>query len=765
MSTSRTASFSIEDRSQLIYALTEAAELEHLLMCQYLFSAFSMKSHLHELPNADRKFHQIELIRAWKQAILRIAREEMQHLTYANNLLIAVGGAPYFARPNFPSANRFYRSGPTSPGLEMSLESFRPDTVDRFIRFEEAAPQRLPLESLLAAVPDPNYYQSIGELYGAIDQAFDKVSIVDMFGEYDPFDESGDSIRLIRQPDMKNTVDNPEDAHKLIKMIVTEGEGSTSNDPQAHVNIFRRIRAELQQELKEDPKFEPARQVVSNPLVRWHDDIDSDLRSPKHIIDKATDDGLQYGLLQLFNGAYEILLNWLSQLFARQGSRAELNALQTLTFMPYMTEVVRPLGELLTRVPIQTGKTENLGASWEVTSNNFMVPKGKVTGLMTIERLTELSAASEKLCKLLDNKNLSAQATDLRFLQKTFANLLTEFQSRMKYGWPPKDNDTEATYSEATQKKSFWMSSKTVPPVLELEFQGWLQCRLATDVDGAHEPRGVTGNAFAIGSEPDLDRVIRLQPDGTTVRSHCPPIGVAVTAARVLESAQHAPQTGLPYPSLVGARVHLLGEPKFEGRNHLVSEDGEPIDPFDLLIEAGPGMKLRRSVDSRKSIVDMSPTERRGTGRYPVGVTATVLNFRENARRIGVVTSPRQYIEARINALKGDLDKVANPISEEAEALGFRIAVISQAITSPSIRWVRFFFDAAYYHSLSGPMDLDIEKIEPKISPIRPPGGAGPDPSRWAINYHIGLFDTDALSAYMFGILRIPLESFPGCKA
>src|SRR5713101_4918345 len=116
----------IENRSQLIYALTEAAELEHLLMCQYLFAALSFKTHLRELPNAQRKFHQIELIRSWKKAILNIAREEMQHLTYVNNLLIAVGGAPYFSRPNFPSSNRFYRSGPNSPGLEMSLENFRP---------------------------------------------------------------------------------------------------------------------------------------------------------------------------------------------------------------------------------------------------------------------------------------------------------------------------------------------------------------------------------------------------------------------------------------------------------------------------------------------------------------------------------------------------------------------------------------------------------------------------------------------------------------
>jgi hypothetical protein len=33
----------IEDREELIYMLSEAASLEHMIMCQYLFAAFSLK--------------------------------------------------------------------------------------------------------------------------------------------------------------------------------------------------------------------------------------------------------------------------------------------------------------------------------------------------------------------------------------------------------------------------------------------------------------------------------------------------------------------------------------------------------------------------------------------------------------------------------------------------------------------------------------------------------------------------------------------------
>ena len=47
---------------------------------------------------------------------------------------------------------------------------------------------------------------------------------------------------------------------------------------------------------------------------------------------------------------------------------------------------------------------------------------------------------------------------------------------------------------------------------LWIKFEGWFQCRLATDPDPADEPRGVDGYIHAIPSERDLDRIIRLQP-------------------------------------------------------------------------------------------------------------------------------------------------------------------------------------------------------------------------------------------------------------
>jgi hypothetical protein len=134
--------------------------------------------------------------------------------------------------------------------------------------------------------------------------------------------------------------------------------------------------------------------------------------------------------------------------------------------------------------------------------------------------------------------------------------------------------------------------------MLTLNFEGWFQCRLATDPDPSDELRGVSGWTLAVAGEEDLDRVIRLQ-EPVSRRSHGPGVGVVVRIVTVDE--RHIP--GHP---LVGGQVELLDGPKFEGRNGIVAEDAaEGIDPFHLRITSG-GVTLRR-----KDILDPQNPERK----------------------------------------------------------------------------------------------------------------------------------------------------------
>ncbi len=120
-------------------------------------------------------------------------------------------------------------------------------------------------------------------------------------------------------------------------------------------------------------------------------------------------------------------------------------------------------------------------------------------------------------------------------------------------------------------------------PTLEVRFQGWFQIRLATDPDTTDEPRGVSGYTFALPGEPDLDRVLRFQSEGTTLRPGSPLVtrdtfGVAVHEVALRGEAA----TGHP---LVGAPVRVPADAKFHMRNYVLT-DGEAgtecIDPFGL---------------------------------------------------------------------------------------------------------------------------------------------------------------------------------------
>src|SRR5258705_282393 len=95
-----------------------------------------------------------------------------------------------------------------------------------------------------------------------------------------------------------------------------------------------------------------------------------------------------------------------------------------------------------------------------------------------------------------------------------------------------------------------------------IHFQGYFQCRLATDPDAFDDPRGRFGWTFAYDGQPDLDRVIRLK-DPIAPRSHSPQVGVRVVD--VGGDTAHL---------LVGADVELLENAKFEGRNGSIAQSG-----------------------------------------------------------------------------------------------------------------------------------------------------------------------------------------------
>ena len=98
--------FAVNDREELIYLLTEAAQFEHVVMCTYLYAQWSLKKDESEGITATEK----EAIDRWRSLIRSVALEEMLHLALVNNLMAAFGATPHFARPDFPIRQEYFPS-------------------------------------------------------------------------------------------------------------------------------------------------------------------------------------------------------------------------------------------------------------------------------------------------------------------------------------------------------------------------------------------------------------------------------------------------------------------------------------------------------------------------------------------------------------------------------------------------------------------------------------------------------------------------------
>jgi len=82
-------------RDYTIFLLTIAAQIEHSLMVQYLYAAYSLGGPQTPEDQRDR-------VAAWRQVILGIAKEEMGHLATVQNVLKFLGAPLALDREDYP---------------------------------------------------------------------------------------------------------------------------------------------------------------------------------------------------------------------------------------------------------------------------------------------------------------------------------------------------------------------------------------------------------------------------------------------------------------------------------------------------------------------------------------------------------------------------------------------------------------------------------------------------------------------------------------
>ena len=387
------AEFVIEHREALIYALCQAAELEHGIMCQYLFAAFSLKQSTEEgLTEAEAA----AAVR-WRKQISHVAAQEMLHLALVHNLLSAIGAAPHLARPNLPVPANHYPAG-----VQLALIPFGEQALRHFMFLERpegmdladaeglaAVGQAVPLLSERDIVPQGQDFATVGHLYRSIEAGFEHLA-----------GTRGEDWLFVGPPRAQATSGNfrwPElvcvtglaSARRAIEEILEQGEGPRGVWRDAHFGQFVNILDEYQQLCAANPGFDPVRPVLA-ANVRPHD------RDADHPV---IGDPLTARVTDLFNVSYEILLQIFERFFAHtEESDDQLQVLADAT-IALMVRVIRPLGGLITTLPVgpaHPGRTA--GPSFELFyENDYLMPHREAAWALLAERLDQAAWLCEAI--------------------------------------------------------------------------------------------------------------------------------------------------------------------------------------------------------------------------------------------------------------------------------------------------------------------------------------------------------------------------------
>ncbi|MES2829357.1 MAG: ferritin-like protein [Bacteroidota bacterium] len=406
----------INTREELLNALVEAAELEHGLLIQYLFTAFSFKRREDEGITPSQQL----LIEDWEKTILSVAHQEMYHLGNVCNLLSAVGGSPRFERPNFPQPLKKYYP------FDFQLERFNDESLYRFIVFElpegeppPSLPKGLPGEknSKFKAefAPDPIVYNHIGELYKRIEEGFLNIPEEKLFiGPHNEQDSDQWTLRLTM-----HTVKDRNSALKAIKEIVEEGEGTPAARLNSHYDKFLKVREAYNDEKSLDAAFEPARTVVINPQTREHRDAGGGVT--------VISNPITLKVAELFNTTYATMLTMLIQYYNYGGETDKQREMLRDSSRRMMSALIRPLAEILTELPVSESLEQGMaGPGFEIYGPLSQSSKIAIRWVILEERLLQ---HIEDIDQILMDVSAYPALSRIPKLRDNFVNTLINLKS------------------------------------------------------------------------------------------------------------------------------------------------------------------------------------------------------------------------------------------------------------------------------------------------------------------------------------------------
>src|SRR5690349_4981161 len=376
----------VEHREHLWNLLIQASQVEHLIMCQYLYASFSLKTG----PDEGLTAEQGGAVARWHEVLTGIAIEEMLHLALVANVMTAIGAAPSLTRPNFPRRSEYL-----PPGVQFALLPFGDAALTHFLYLERPeGMERADAEGFLPGPPpDPiaadelmprlQDFATVGHLYRGIEDGLSHLA--ERLGERVLF---AGPARAQATPDLFRwpqliAVSDLASARAAIDEIIEQGEGARGHWQPAHYGRFLGIWEEYQSLRKQDPEFEPARPVIP-AFTRQPFDI----AEPQPLLT----DPVTRRVAESFNLSYEVLLQLLTRFFTHTDETDE--QLRTLVEAAFglMAGVMRPLAGALTAMPAgpeHPGRTAGPTFEMYYQMGNF-VPWREAAWALLLERVAVL---------------------------------------------------------------------------------------------------------------------------------------------------------------------------------------------------------------------------------------------------------------------------------------------------------------------------------------------------------------------------------------
>jgi CDGSH-type Zn-finger protein/uncharacterized Fe-S cluster protein YjdI len=366
-------------RELLIHRLYEAAELEHNLMCTYLYAAFSLDVDAH--PAVAR----------WRQAIIAVATEEMAHLANVWNITSALGGTPQFGRTNFP-----LEPGGLPASIVVKLAPFSRDVIQHFVYLERPADSSEPEGAGFAPefrfhrggtdirlTPTSLDYETVGAFYQTLEEnlrAFVETHGAESF--------IGDPELQLGQSEMPLPGVRPvkclQTALAALAAIVEQGEGAPGHSQTSHYSRFVKIREEL---AELPPDVRPAFPAATNPVLR------RPVRSEGRV---WIEDPEAMRTVDLANACYAVMMRLLAYSYGLPRSSSEKGIVIDLSLS--LMRAITLLGERAARLPAGPSNPHcHAGMSFTALRDASPLPPGPAARKFFGERIGELAAHADTL--------------------------------------------------------------------------------------------------------------------------------------------------------------------------------------------------------------------------------------------------------------------------------------------------------------------------------------------------------------------------------